>query len=108
MLAQQVICNPRVDFPHCRKSLVRFLKIPDLLTFNVSDPTTLVVLNNLCHYREIQRPRVDIALYLHQPPTAQRAQKPPSTSNFARNAMMTTQPIDSGRNTFQPIRISWS
>src|SRR5690606_3221561 len=43
-----------------------------------------------------------------QPPIAQRAQKPPSTSNFARNATITTQPIERGRNTFQPIRMSWS
>ncbi len=42
------------------------------------------------------------------PPTAQRAQKPPNTSNFARNATKTTQPKDIGRKTFQPIRISWS
>ena len=43
-----------------------------------------------------------------QPPTAQRAQKPPSTSNFARKETITTQPIDRGRNTFQPSRMSWS
>ena len=43
-----------------------------------------------------------------QPPIVQRAQKPPNTSNFARNDTNTTQASDSGRKTFQPIRINWS
>jgi len=42
------------------------------------------------------------------PPIVQRAQKPPSTSNFARKATITTHASDRGRNTFQPIRMSWS
>ena len=45
--------------------------------------------------------------HLH-PPTVQRAQKPPSAPYCARKATITTQASDSGRNTFQPIRISWS
>lgn len=50
-----------------------------------------------------------IYIFRHdQPPIAQRAQRPPKTSNFARNATRTTQPSDRGRNTFQPIRINWS
>ena len=44
----------------------------------------------------------------HHAPNAQRAQNPPNTSNLARNATNTTQPSDSGRNTFHPTRINWS
>ena len=43
-----------------------------------------------------------------QPPIAQRAQKPPKTSNLAKKDTSTTQPKDNGRNTFQPMRINWS
>ena len=44
----------------------------------------------------------------NHPPIAQRAQNPPATSNLAKKATITTQPKDSGRNIFQPMRISWS
>ena len=50
-----------------------------------------------------------VGLVVHpQPPIAQRAQKPPMTSNLARKAISTTQPNEKGRKTFQPMRISWS
>ncbi len=69
-----------------------------------------LLIRSLCKYGRSRRrrKRKDKTNAHPQPPTAQRAQKPPSTSNFARNATTTTQPSDRGRKTFQPIRISWS